>query len=377
MDASIILTSYNNSHNLKRCMNVLLGQILCFKKLSTEVIVVDSGSKDNSLNILKQYQHNHKDRVRILTPQKYPLPLSPALARNIGAAEAQGKILIFSDSDCVAPKNWIRSFINNFQDANIDCIIGSRHPDFGKGLGSFIRRYDFILYSNKNHITKLTLINRETIKQGTPLIMMAANNFAIRRNIWQKVGGMETNFRHPAGEDIMLEIEIIKAGRNIVFDPNNKVSHLHPISFSGLFKKFFHNGEATYLLSQYSNNFINWRHFSHRGHIVDIKNFFAKTVFFILFGMALFLLKFSLVQVFFMLLILFFSIYFMDFIHVYQCLKKSGFQTNNLYKISIPKLLVFQQIHNLLKVTALISFIITKIKLTYEFNTNNFKLKTQ
>jgi len=377
MDASIILTSYNNSHNLKKCIDALLGQILCCKKLSLEVIVVDSGSKDNSLNILEQYQNSHKDKVKILTPQKYPLPLSPALARNIGAAEAQGEILIFSDSDCVAPKNWIRSFINNFQDVDIDCVVGSRYPDFGKGLGSFIRRYDFILYSNKNQIKKPILINRETIKQGVPLIMMAANNFAIRRELWQKVGGMKTNFRHPAGEDIMLQIELIKAGYNIVFDPNNKVSHFHPISFNGLFKKFFYNGEATCLLSQYSNNFINWRHFSQRGHIVDIKNFFAKTVFFILFGLALFLLKFSLVQVFFMLLILLLTINFIDFIRIYQCLRKSGTQMGNLYKISIPKLLVFQQIHNLLKITALISFTITKIKLTHELNTNNFRLKTQ
>lgn len=266
MKVSIIVTSCNNAHNLKECLNRLLSQTYDTNFINLEIILIDSGSTDGSLTILDSF----RDRIRVFLNAPSHKRLSPAENRNIGAGHARGEILIFTDSDCLPPPDWVKKIINIFKNKEIDCITGSR-IDIGKGFGIFVRRYDFILYSNKFTILKSLVINKKTLKEGAPLILLTGNNFAIKKEAWDEIGGMRTDFGHPAGEDIMMEIALLKNGRTILFDPHIKIAHFHPISFTRMFIKSLHQGEATYLLTKYSEGFINWRRFAERGHIFNLE----------------------------------------------------------------------------------------------------------
>ena len=108
---SVIITSYNNSHNLARCSDSLIGQDYDRKNVELESIVVDSGSTDNSVEILKRYEDK---LILVINPRNSPR-LSPASARNIGAAKARGDILIFSDSDCVPPTDWVKNMVDDLK----------------------------------------------------------------------------------------------------------------------------------------------------------------------------------------------------------------------------------------------------------------------
>ena len=360
---SIIVTSYNNSHNLENCVKGLTIQNYDHGFIDLEIIIVDSGSTDNSIQILNKY----KDKIKIILKPEGTSRLSPAMARNIGVKSAMGDILILTDSDCIFPKNLVKDTINCFQDKKVDCVIGNREPDFGNGFGTFMRRYDFILYSNKFTISKQLLINKESIKNGVPFVLLAGNNFAIKKDLWNRLGGMKRDvFKNPAGEDIMIEAEIIKSGGNILFCPESKIKHVHPISLKDFFKKSIQRSEAVYLLGKYSNGFVTWRNFADRGHILDLGKFSIYALFIILILLIAIFLKISpyMVLLAFIITILFLSIG--KLISTNRRLKSIlNFKGENYKKNYSPplfKLFYFNQIHSLMNILASINFLWCFIK---------------
>ena len=68
---SIILTVYNRASYLKRCINSVLNQSLT----DWELIAIDDGSTDNSLEILKDYE-NYSENITVVSHANMKLPLS-------------------------------------------------------------------------------------------------------------------------------------------------------------------------------------------------------------------------------------------------------------------------------------------------------------
>ena len=87
---SVILPVYNVERYLKKCMDDILGQTM----REIEVLCIDDGSTDRSLEILREYE-GQDDRVRVLTQAN----AGAAAARNRGMELAQGRYLSFLDSD--------------------------------------------------------------------------------------------------------------------------------------------------------------------------------------------------------------------------------------------------------------------------------------
>ncbi len=90
---SVIIPTYNEALHVRDCLDSLLNQTL--PAADYELILVDDGSKDNTLQILHDYAAKYPERVRVFQQQHG----GPALARNYGAQRARGKILSFLDAD--------------------------------------------------------------------------------------------------------------------------------------------------------------------------------------------------------------------------------------------------------------------------------------
>lgn len=354
---SIIVISYNNSHNLEQCLISLTNQNYDRNIIDLEIIVVDSGSTDNSIEILKRY--NNKIKI-ILKPSHLPR-FSPAIARNTGANNSNGDILIFSDGDCIPPLNWVKSTVNSFIEHEIDCAIGNRDPDVDVGTGTFIRRYNFILYSNKFTIPEPIIINSKSIQDNKQLVFLAANNFAIKRKIWNEFGGMKSIFKNPSCEDLMLESEIIKSNYNIYFNPHVKVRHLHPISLKSVFRKAIYHGEGNYFLNKYSDGVITWKHLVERGDMLDPKYFFFSIAFFVLFLAGALLLKIPFFFWFNVLLSLFLTIFLIDLFlekrRLESILAVKGEKYAKQYALSVFRVGFFKLVNFFLKLVNSTSFL--------------------
>ena len=94
---SVVIPVFNEEKVIKDCLESLMMQ--SYKPL--EIIVVDDGSRDATLAIVKGFaikilKQNHK---------------GPGPARNLGASHAKGKILVFVDSDMTFDKNFVKDLI--------------------------------------------------------------------------------------------------------------------------------------------------------------------------------------------------------------------------------------------------------------------------
>ena len=90
MRVSVIIPTYNEEKVIANCLNSLLTQTL----KEFEVILVDDGSTDKTLHLIKALKEKDK-RIKVLSqPHSGPGP-----ARNLGASIATGEILVFVDSD--------------------------------------------------------------------------------------------------------------------------------------------------------------------------------------------------------------------------------------------------------------------------------------
>ncbi|MBR4227366.1 MAG: glycosyltransferase [Candidatus Methanomethylophilaceae archaeon] len=88
---SIIMPVFNSAKYLRQCLNSLLNQT----NNNFEVICVNDGSEDESLDILKSYEHQYPKLFTVITKDN----TNAGDARNIGMLHAHGKYLLFLDSD--------------------------------------------------------------------------------------------------------------------------------------------------------------------------------------------------------------------------------------------------------------------------------------
>ncbi|MDO8623481.1 MAG: glycosyltransferase family A protein [archaeon] len=96
---SVIIPQYNEEKDISDCLKSLENQT--YKKI--EIIVVDDGSTDNSLELIK----NFSKKIKILQQNHK----GPGEARNLGAKNAKGEILIFVDADMMFDKDYLKYLV--------------------------------------------------------------------------------------------------------------------------------------------------------------------------------------------------------------------------------------------------------------------------
>lgn len=111
---SVIIPVYNTEKYLIECLDSVLNQTL----REIEVICVDDGSTDNSLQILKEYQKKDA-RIIVLTQENK----SAGAARNYGLSIAKGKYLSFLDSDDFFDKDLLKKAYKNAEKNNADIVV--------------------------------------------------------------------------------------------------------------------------------------------------------------------------------------------------------------------------------------------------------------
>lgn len=100
--ASVIIPVYNEEKTIRECLVSLKNQ--SYKPL--EIIVIDDGSTDKTISIIKNCQLSTV-KCQVFRQNH----LGPGPARNLGASHAKGGILVFVDADMTFDKNFIKDLI--------------------------------------------------------------------------------------------------------------------------------------------------------------------------------------------------------------------------------------------------------------------------
>lgn len=188
---SIIVTTLNEESYIEPCLKELKNQTYENK----EIIVVDSDSKDKTVEIARKYAD------KIIT-RKCIIPVG----RNIGAREAKGNILLFVDADAVLFSNWIDTVLPHLHKNDVVAAYGDLLPNRTK-----IRSW--LAYA-KEELSNFLL---RTIQM--PCFGKLGTVVAIKKEIFKKVGGFAEDCA--CCDDVNLSLRLRKYGR-ITFIRNAK-----------------------------------------------------------------------------------------------------------------------------------------------------------
>jgi glycosyltransferase involved in cell wall biosynthesis len=195
---SIIIPALNEEKMIGRCLESLTK--LDFARERFEVILVDNGSRDNTLAIAESF--NDRLNVRIL--QRTGVRISAL--RNTGAQVASGNILAFLDADCLAPCDWLdRIFI--------------LAPADGAGvLGAH-----YLLPEDSSWVGRTWHLYQEAPKAGE-VSHIPAGDLIMRRDDFLELGGFDETIQ--TNEDYELCERARAAGMKVRAFPEIGVVHL-------------------------------------------------------------------------------------------------------------------------------------------------------
>ncbi len=213
---SIVVPAYNAEATLPGLIEAVLGQ---GHPGGMELVIVDDGSTDRTAEIVKHYPG-----VRYIRQDN----AGPASARNLGAREAKGDFIFFTDSDCRPQRGWIAAMMDGFIKENVAVVAGS--------------------YGIANPSSALARVIHADIMFRHRVLMplypgaFGSYNFAVRRGMFEAVGGFNDRYRRASGEDNDLSYKIIANGGRILFLKDACVDHYHQESLPRYLKEQFRHG---------------------------------------------------------------------------------------------------------------------------------------
>jgi glycosyltransferase involved in cell wall biosynthesis len=200
---SIIIPAYNAGNTIKSCLSAVINQSI--SRDDYEVIVVDDGSTDGTVIMVKNFPVKY-----IWQPNR-----GPASARNHGAREATGKIILFTDSDCIPAYKWVEEMTKPFEKIDVVAVKGA----YKTNQRSLIARLAQTEFEERF----------EMLKRSESIDMVDTYSAAFRRDIFWQAGGFDESFPVANNEDTDLSYKLSSAGYKMVFNPEAIVYHLrHP-----------------------------------------------------------------------------------------------------------------------------------------------------
>jgi GT2 family glycosyltransferase len=230
---SVVIPLHNGGDDLCRCLQALAASI----QPPDEVIVVDDASTDGSAALARTLG------ARVLTLSHGPQ--GPAVARNRGAAVAQGDILVFLDADVAISPDAMDQIVAAFR----------REPDLAALFGSYDdapAATDFLSqYKNLFH----HYVHQTACEEASTFFGACG---AIRRDVFLALGGYDERYRQPSIEDIELGYRLTGAGHRIRLCKTLQVKHLKGWDVVSLLKAdFFHRALPWTELILRDRRFIN------------------------------------------------------------------------------------------------------------------------
>ena len=197
---SVIIPAYNAAALLPAC----LESIARSEGVSYEVIVVNDASTDATERIAREHG------CRVISLQAN---IMSANCRNLGARHARADVLVFFDADQLMQPDTLAAYRRALRDhPGVDAVVGSLAADTPEP-GFFSKFKNF-----QHHYTHQTA--------ATEGATLASGLMAIRREVFEKLGGFEPAYAGATVEDIALGYTMRRAGHRIRFEPDIQIVHL-------------------------------------------------------------------------------------------------------------------------------------------------------
>jgi rhamnosyltransferase len=217
--------------NAEAYLDRLLAAIFAQRPVAPqEVVLVDSMSKDRTREIAAKFE-----RVRIVPVEKF----THGGARNLGAREAKGEIIVLMTQDAV-PQDpaWLANLLAPFSDPKVAATYSRQvpYPDANPMERYFLH----------THFPPGNAVRREQHEgdHGLGDVFFSNVAAALRRELLLKFPFDEKIIM---SEDQQVSRDLLKAGYAVVYQPRSVVIHSHNYSLSVCFRRYF---DSVYSLTQ-------------------------------------------------------------------------------------------------------------------------------
>ena len=213
---SIIIPAYNEGNYIPRCLESIKS--LKDQNLDIEIIVVDNGSTDNTVEISESYG------AKVLIKKEGCI----SSLRNYGAEASKGTIVAFLDADCILPEDWLQKTLVYLREMK-NIVLGFR----------------LVVPEDSNWVSKcwdLLFVDRYL---KTEVDWVPSGNMVMSRDTFVAVEGfneeLETN------EDYDFCFRARTKGVKIISSSDTSVVHLRPPkNLAGIFRKELWHGKEVF-----------------------------------------------------------------------------------------------------------------------------------
>lgn len=222
---SVVVPVYRDGRRAIAAIEGLLEQALP-ADINIEIIVVDDGSGDDTLQLLSSFRHSS------LTVMSLPHNRGRAAARNSGAAQASGERVFFMDCDCLPANRGLISAHLRVWSAGTVASLGSvtGHDD------GFWNRYQ-------------TGASERRARDHARGIRYSGSsqNLMVSRAAFLEQGGFDEAYLTYGFEDRDLQLRLAEAG-NIVWAPEAVVRHMDNLNLGTVSRKMMEAGGSAAVL---------------------------------------------------------------------------------------------------------------------------------
>nr|WP_321452394.1 glycosyltransferase family 2 protein [uncultured Carboxylicivirga sp.] len=210
---SIIIPVKNGIHTIHHCLNGISKQTLFSQ---SEIIVIDSGSTDGTLEILRQYP------VKVVTIP--PEEFNHGATRNYGVSIANGELVVMTVQDA-KPVNeyWLENMARHFKDPAVAGVCGQQVVPHHKNNNP----HRWFRPQSEASI-KTVQFTKDSFLKLSPYEQKEACGWDDVTAMYRKKILLEIPFKPVMfGEDMIWAKETLSLGYTLVYDTNARVEHHH------------------------------------------------------------------------------------------------------------------------------------------------------
>jgi rhamnosyltransferase len=226
-DATIAILTFNGEEFLEDLLTSATNQDT---KLKYEILVVDSGSTDRTLEIVKKFP---KVRLHEISNKDF----GHGRTRNLAANMSESDFVVYLTQDAVpASKKWLDYMVEPFSiSEKVSCVFGKQIPR--PHCFVTLKREVAQVFQSFGDDASISLQRRtnDTENLGITNNFLSDVNSAVRRSIIKRIPFKDVNY----AEDQVLAIEMLEQGYIKAYAPLGGVFHSHDYPLRKYFKRKF------------------------------------------------------------------------------------------------------------------------------------------
>jgi len=231
MKVTVICTLKNEAKTITDLIDSMMTQ----SRKPDEVIIVDGGSEDGTVEIIVSYIKKGFQIKLIRAPG-----VNIAKGRNLAIQKATGEIIASTDAGCTLETEWLENIVRPIEQDVADVVGGWYKSDARNWIEECIALFSYPLL--------------EEVLEKPDEFLPSSRSIAFKREVWEKVGGYPEEL--DTAEDTLFDIKMKKAGFRFKFEPKALVFWRPRPSIESFFRQQFRYAKGNAQTALYIPRYI-------------------------------------------------------------------------------------------------------------------------